>query len=96
MSRPLKGDKKVWSFEPDEDVRTLVNLVIERTGWTRTRVINNVLSAFIGTYALEQVQSQKKAIEQLETEIINTVNNTQDIILPARKKNKMIKTKAKK
>lgn len=93
MSKPLRSDKKTWTFEPDDDVRAMVNLVAERTGWTRTRIINDVLSAFTGSYALEQVQTQKQAIEQLEADIINTVNNTQDIILPDRKKKKMVKKK---
>lgn len=96
MGRPMNNDKRIWSFEPDDDVRVLVDLVVKRTGWTRTRVINNVLSAFTGAYALEQAQAQKAEIEQLETDIINTVSKIQTIITPEHKRKKTSKKKVKK
>lgn len=79
MGRNLSKDTKVWSFEPSDDVREIVNLVIESTGWNRTTIINNILGAYVGNYALEQMQAQKDAISRLEKNLKKKSNRTKQI-----------------
>lgn len=79
--------QRIWTFEPTETTRKLIDLIQEASQRKRSTLINEIIESFGSQYAFGLIDSQKEAMKLLEHNLkLTTQDSASPIDHPKKKR----------